>query len=132
MNVMQQSKVLEKQEGEEPFTIIIGGNPRKDLDDFFSGKSIDQPKDVLYLDTFEQLHELLSPKKLDLLKWLMDLPKNHGPCSVSETAKKIKRKQEAVSRDLKQLKKLGLVELKKDKQKTIPVSKFRKIVIKIM
>ncbi|MBI4052951.1 MAG: ArsR family transcriptional regulator [Candidatus Diapherotrites archaeon] len=126
---MQKSQAIEKPKEEEPFTIIIGGNEEKDLDDFFSGKSTDQPKDVLYLDTFEQLHELLSPKKLDLLKWLMDLPKNHKPCSVSDTAKKIKRKQEAVSRDLKQLKKLGLVELKKDGQKTIPTPKFRRIEI---
>ena len=132
MSVMQKSKMIEKQGAEEPFTIIIGGNARKDLDELLSGKplsEINQPKDALYLDTFERLHELLSPKKLDLLLALMENPKH---CCVSETAAKIKRKQEAVSRDLKQLKKLGLVELKKDGQKTIPKPKFRKLEIRIM
>ena len=37
-------------------------------------KDIKIPKNALYLKSFEQLHELLSLKRLDLLLYLMDVP----------------------------------------------------------
>ncbi len=112
-------------------TIIIGGNFDKDLDELLSDKyDPSHPLNTLYLKSFEELHELLSPKKMDLLKWLIEYkPK---PCeSVSGLAQKLGRKQEAISRDLKQLRKLGLITEKKDKQSVLVSVPFKKLVIEI-
>jgi len=115
----------------DKLTIIVGGDFDKGLDELLSDKyDPSYPLNTLYLKSFEQLHELLSPKKMDLLKWLIEYkPK---PCeSVSGLAKKLNRKQEAISRDLKQLRKLGLITEKKDKQSVLVSVPFKKLVIEI-
>jgi len=112
-------------------TIIIGGDIDKDLKELFSDKyDPSYPLNTLYLKSFEELYELLSPKKLDFLRWLIEYkPK---PCeSVSGLAKKLGRKQEAISRDLKQLRKLGLITEKKDKQSVLVSVPFKKLVIEV-
>jgi len=109
----------------EKLTIIIGGNADRDLEKLFQGK-FDQPTNTLYLDTYEKFQELLSPKKIDLLMQIANT-KDLGVC---ELAKKTKRNQTAISRDLKKLKKQGFVKTKKEKQKTIVSPIFSKIEIK--
>jgi len=115
----------------EPFTIIVGGDMDKDLDDLFSGRNINQPKNMLYLNTVEQLLDLLSPKKLSTLKWLMEYQPSDNPKTISQIAKENNRFQEAVSKDIKELKKNGFVETKKDKQKVYAFPKHSEIIIKI-
>jgi predicted transcriptional regulator len=115
---------------DEPLTIIIGGDDDKDLTDLLSGKRLDQPKNILYLDTFEELDDLLSPKRLELLRYLMKNQKGEMPKSISILAKETKRFQEAISKDIKHLAKLGLVEIKKEKQSVYAYPKYKAITIK--
>jgi predicted transcriptional regulator len=117
----------------EDLTIIIGGNHEEDLRRIFS-KGCDlskEPKNTLYLNSFEQLHELLSPKKMDLLKYLIEYNPKCPASSVSDLAKKTNRKQEAISRDLIQLRKLGLIKEKKEKQSVLVSAPFRKLIIEV-
>lgn len=119
---------------EYSLTIYVGRDSDKDLDELFKGKKttdIKIPKNALYLKSFEQLHELLSPKKLDLLLYLMDVPQKKIPKTISEVAGDLGRKQEAISRDISHLKKLELIELKKEGQKTYACPKYASIDIKI-
>ena len=118
-------------EKKEPFTIIIGGDMEKDLDDLFSGKRTKQPKNCLYLDTVEQLLKLLSPKRLSTLKFLMEYQPQENPQTISQIAKKSNRFQEAVSKDIKYLKEKGFVETRKEKQKVFAFPKHSEIVIRI-
>jgi len=115
----------------EPFTIIVGGNMDKDLDDLFAGKNLNQPKNSLYLDTVEQLLDLLSPKKLSTLKFLMEYQSEKHPKSISQIAKENNRFQEALSKDIKHLEKNGFVTTTKDKQKVYAAANHSEIIIRI-
>ncbi|MBT4192187.1 MAG: hypothetical protein HOE11_02675 [Candidatus Diapherotrites archaeon] len=112
----------------EPLTIVVGRDMEKDWDSFLSGKTKDRPKNMLYLDSYKELSDLLSPKNIGLLKIIASFPKGN---SVGELSDKSKRKQEAISRDIKKLKKNGFIETRKDKQKTIVTPKYSKIIIEI-
>jgi len=116
---------------ENVLTIIIGGDEDADMRDLFAGKRLDQPKNVLYLDNYAQLAELLSPARIGVLRFLMKDYRHERENSVSQTAKALKRHQEAVSRDIAHLKKNGFVETKKSKQATIALPKYAEIQIKI-
>jgi predicted transcriptional regulator len=111
---------------EEPLTIIIGGNPDRDLEKLFAGDRT-QPKNMLYLKSYKQFLDLMSPKKIDLLRELAKME----PYTVCELAKKTKRKQEAISRDIKELKQKGFVKTRKEGQKTKISPIFKKIEITI-
>lgn len=117
----------------DEITIIIGGNADADLERLFSDDCdlSKEPQNVLYLKSFEQLHTLLSPKRLDLLRWLIEYKPKAGCQTVSGLAAGLKRKQEAISRDLKQLRKLGLIKEKKDKQSVLVSVPFKKMVIEV-
>jgi predicted transcriptional regulator len=115
----------------EPFTIIVGGDMDEDFEDLFSGKNIDQPKNSLYLDSVEQLLDLLSPKKLSTLKFLIEYQSEKNPKSISQIAKENNRFQEALSKDIKHLEKNGFVTLTKDKQKVYASAKHSEIIIRI-
>jgi predicted transcriptional regulator len=117
-------------ESDDIFTILVGGDMDEDHRLIFSGKIEGLPKNILYLDTFEELNDLLSPKKMELLRHLMMYQRTTLPKSISIIAKDIGRFQEAISKDIKYLKKLGLVEIVKEKQCVYPYPKFREIVIK--
>lgn len=95
-------------------TIIIGGDMDKDLEEMLERpeKAIVRPPHVLYLDTYEQLHDLLSPAKIDVLHSIISYDTSQEP-DIKGLAKQAKRKQEAVSRDVHALEKMKLVELKK-------------------
>ena len=100
-------------------TIIVGGDAEADYNELFSKKPlarINQPRNSLYLETYSQLDRLLSPAKMDLLRYLMETQSAEKPKSISEIARDLKRHQEAISRDVNYLKNLGLVVLKRFKQ----------------
>jgi predicted transcriptional regulator len=118
----------------DSLTILIGANEEADIKELFSGKPINeiiQPKNILYLDSFEQLYKLLSPAKLDLLRFLIEYSPNKKPKTVSEIANGLNRHQEAISRDLGQLKQLGLIERKQIKQTVFAQAKIKSINIKL-
>jgi predicted transcriptional regulator len=120
---------------EESLTIFIGRDSDKDIEELFSKKpfkEIDQPRNALYLNSFEELHRLLSPAKLDLLRALITYhPKSCEERSVSEIAKETHRHQEAISRDLSSLKKIGLVSTKAEKQKVFAKPEIKSICIRL-
>ncbi len=125
---------MNKKMNRDAFMIVIGGDPDADDLELLSGKPIEetnQTRNMLYLNSVEQLIRLLSPKKIDLLRFLMKPYPVTCPDSVSGIASKLHRKQEAVSRDLKQLKKLGLVKTTKNKQKIQASVSFKRIEIRI-
>lgn len=119
---------------EKSLSIIIGGDMDSDFEELFSGgslKEIKQPLNALYLDSFDQLYRLLSPKRIDLLHYLIWVQSRKKPKSVSEIANELDRHQEAISRDLNALKRLGLVSLKKTKQTVFVSPNFSGIDIKV-
>jgi predicted transcriptional regulator len=114
--------------------IVIGGSADLDFKELFSGKplaEIMQPGNCLYLKSYEQLDRLLSPARMDLLRYLMASQSGEKPKSVSEIAKALKRHQEAVSRDINYLKARGLVALKRFKQTVYAMPAFSEIKIRI-
>ncbi|MFH1234932.1 MAG: helix-turn-helix domain-containing protein [Candidatus Diapherotrites archaeon] len=114
--------------------IVIGGSADLDLKELFSGKplaEIMQPGNCLYLESYEQLDRLLSPARMDLLRYLMASQSGEKPKSVSEIARALKRHQEAVSRDVNYLKARGLVALKRVKQTVYAMPAFSEIEIRI-
>ncbi|MDD4251155.1 MAG: hypothetical protein PHX27_03120 [Candidatus ainarchaeum sp.] len=112
--------------------IIIGGDFDKDFNDLLNGKI--NPKkhsqNIIYLDSFKQLNELLSPSKLDLFNYLIDFQDKTNPKPLSKIALELKRKKEAISRDIKQLNNLELITLKKIKQTIYALPKYNSIEIK--
>jgi predicted transcriptional regulator len=115
-------------------SILIGGDIKGDYKELFSGKPITeilQPRNTLYLESYEQLDKLLSPKRMDLLRHLMERQINQKPESVSQLAKVLNRHQEAISRDVSYLKKIGLVILKQVKQTVYAFPLYTSIDIQI-
>ncbi len=115
--------------------IEIGKDIEKDYSELFSGKPfsrINQSKNTLYLDSYEQLTKLISAKKMDLLLFLMGFQTQKNPFSVSQIAKKLNRHQEAVSRDLTYLKNLELVKVEQSKQMSYAFPVYSEIDIKII
>lgn len=114
--------------------IIVGGDIDSDYDELFSGKPLNeiaQPRNALYLDSFEQLHKLLSPKRLDLLRHIMETQSGVKPKSVSEIATELGRHQEAISRDITSLKNLGLIAIKRFRQTAYALPEYSRIEIKV-
>jgi len=119
---------------DKKLVIVIGGNMDADYEELFSGKPLNeivQPKNALYLESYAQLNKLLSPAKMDLLLYLMEKQSGKSPKSVSEIAKELKRHQEAVSRDLAQLKNFGFVALKRFRQSVYAMPLYSRIDIRI-
>jgi len=118
----------------DTLTILIGGDIESDYKELFSRKplkEIAQAKNTLYLDSYEQLDKLLSPKRIDLLRYLIEVQKADKPKSISDIAKALNRHQEAISRDINHLKNLGFVTLKRFKQTVYAFSLYSCIDIKV-
>ncbi len=114
--------------------IAIGRDMESDFKELFSKKplsEIDQAENMLYLDSYEQLDKLLSPKKMDLLRYLMEEQTPEKPRSITQIAKALHRHQEAISRDIASLKNLGMVLLKKTKQTVYVLPAYAKVNIQI-
>ncbi len=114
-------------------TIIVGGNMEKDERELFENpkKAMKQPQNVLYLDTYAQLIKFLSPKRLDLLYYLIQNKRLSQHKPVGQIAKELKRKQEAISRDLHYLSGLKLIDLKKSKQLVLAQTNLEGIEIQL-
>ena len=124
------SKVTDMKE--KALTIVIGGDMGKDEEDLLKKPlgQIKQTSNMLYLDSYEELYKILSPAKLDLLHYL--IKKANGvkdEKGVSEIAKDLRRKQEAISRDLHYLKAFGLVDLQKSGQKVVASTQLNNVCI---
>ena len=70
---------------------------------------------TLYLKHSKELYEILSPKRLELLRYITGNPLEKN--TISELAKKLKRKQEAISRDATLLYGYKMIQKEKEKQK---------------
>ena len=82
-------------EMKKKLTIKIGGDMDADDRELLTNiKKARRPSHTLYLDSIEQLHALLSPKKIHILKSLLE---NDDNPTVSELAKKTNRKQQSRS-----------------------------------
>jgi predicted transcriptional regulator len=97
--------------------IKIGGNPRDDI-----RKACMNPKrnaklgtSTLYLKSTKDLYEILSPQRMELLLYLTNHQKESN--TITGLAKKLKRRQEAISRDAIFLEKHSLIKKTKQKQK---------------
>lgn len=97
--------------------IKIGGNLKRDLKEVLL-----DPKNkaninthTIYLKNSKELYKILSPERLELLRYITD--NNQAELTVSELAGKLKRKQEAISRDAILLEKYNIIEKVKNKQK---------------
>lgn len=95
--------------------IKIGGDMKKDVRMAFSNPSRANPDShTLYLKNSEELYEILSPRRLELLRYIIKHQTEHK--TISEAAKELKRKQEAISRDACLLSRYALIEKVKEKQ----------------
>ena len=70
---------------------------------------------TLYLKSSKDFYEILSPQRLDLLRYITGNPLEKN--TISELAKKLERKQEAISRDTTLLHGYKMIQKIKEKQK---------------
>jgi predicted transcriptional regulator len=95
--------------------IKIGGDMKGDIKQVFDNpKTAQKNSHTLYLKNSEDLYEILSPKRLELLRYII----NHqiDKKTISELAEELERKQEAISRDANLLVKYNLIEKIREKQ----------------
>ncbi len=86
-----------------------------------------EPRRVLYVDDLEMLAAIISNKKLQLIKFIG----NNKISSVSELAKKLNRKQEAVSRDISKLESVGLLKKERKGKNIVPKIAAKSITISL-
>lgn len=121
---------LKKVDPNKVLTIIVGGDMDKDDDRLFNDPNEwkTHPRHTVYVHSYEELHNMLSPAKLDLLIELM----NYNPWkeeNVGSIAQKTKRKREAISRDLHHLAAMNLIKLKKAGKMVLVTTPFESIQI---
>ncbi|MFH1390778.1 MAG: hypothetical protein ABIH20_00520 [Candidatus Diapherotrites archaeon] len=83
---------------------------------------------TLYLKSAHELYELLSPKRIELLSFVINQSTKK---TIGEISKKLKRKQEAISRDATILSKHELIQKSKEKQKTYLKPKYNSLQIQL-
>lgn len=113
----------------EKVTIIIGKDFGEDLDQLVKDPSYQDkmPRAAIYFSSMKQLTSILTRKKMELFEYVAaDFSKN-----VKEIAIELHRKDEAVSRDLKQLEKFGLIEMIRKGNKAYPRAKCTSVEIKL-
>ncbi|MBS3059092.1 MAG: hypothetical protein J4224_01560 [Candidatus Diapherotrites archaeon] len=97
--------------------IKIGARLEDDLRDIYHAPGRRTPNThTLYLKKPEELSEILSPKRIELLKYIISNRKKNR--TISEISKKLNRKQEAISRDANLLVKHNLIRKIRQKQMT--------------
>ena len=84
-------------------------------------------KTVVFVKDAKTISRILSEKRLELMRAI----KEHPDYNVTMLANLLKRKQEAVSRDLGILKGFGLVELEKTAKEVRPEIKSTRVMIEI-
>ena len=83
---------------------------------------------TLYLKNAAQLYTLLSPKRIELLSFVINKTNKK---TISEISKELKRKQEAVSRDAGILSNNNLLKKIKENQKTYLKANYDSLQIKL-
>jgi len=73
------------------------------------------PSKMIFAENYDIINKVLSPKRLELIKTIND----NEHISVNELAKLLKRKQEAISRDIKILKQMRIINVKRVGNKKI-------------
>ena len=77
------------------------------------------PRDAFVLLRTSSIVHLFTPRRIELLNVI----KHEKPTSLNDLAEKVSRTKQAVSRDLRILRKYDLVLLQRDGRKTIPILK---------
>jgi predicted transcriptional regulator len=96
--------------------IRIGGNPQDYLKKIYDNPKSAKPNThTLFLKKSNELTEILSPKRLELLTHLIKHQTERK--TISEIAQELKRKQEAISRDANTLAKYKMLEKVKEEQR---------------
>jgi predicted transcriptional regulator len=109
----------------DKLVIKLSSEMDSDIKDLFSPKkSINIPKNILYVNNSKQLSSILSSERLALL-----LNLNKTKMDVSTTAKKLNRKQEAISRDATILEQFGLIKKTKKGKQVFLEPRIKKIEI---
>lgn len=110
--------------------IRIGGDALKDMTKVMKDPSKGEPgTHTIYLKRPEELSELLSPKKLEMLRFILNYPDK--PRTVTEVSKKTKRKQESISRDAAILEKHSLIEKIRKGRTALLKAKYDTLEIKL-
>jgi len=111
--------------------VKIGGNPKDDIKAVFDNpKENGQPNtNTLYLKDAKELYEILSPQRMELLLYLANNSKEQN--TINGLAKKLKRRQEAISRDTIVLERHQLVKKTKEKQKVFVKSMYGTLNLKL-
>ena len=110
--------------------IKIGGDMLKDIKEVFDDPRKMKPgTHTMHLKTTQDLYEMLSPKRLELLMYIIE--HQNEKKSISELANELNRKQEAISRDSKVLTKYNLVQKVKDKKTVYLKAMYGSLVINL-
>ncbi|MDP7323878.1 MAG: hypothetical protein QF632_03920 [Candidatus Woesearchaeota archaeon] len=102
----------------------------RDLQDIEKGIIKTMRENSISFKSLDQLRQFLTPKRIELLKVI----NRKKPNSIYELAKLVKRTPENVNTDIKMLKQLGFVSVKKVKdkrRKSIPSVNFDKMIVEI-
>ncbi|MBI4052949.1 MAG: hypothetical protein HY394_02840 [Candidatus Diapherotrites archaeon] len=109
--------------------IVVGGDMGQDLRKFM--KNPDKKEfgtQRVYVKTFDEVRRVLSPQKLDMLCRFSK--GEFGNLTVGETAKRLNRKQEAISRDVSGLARHGLIKKTKKGRQVLLSAPFKSIEIR--
>lgn len=110
--------------------IKIGGNMMEDLENAYKNPKLRNPgTHTLYLKNSQELYELLSPQRLELLRYVTCHP--HEKNSIGHLAKKLERKQEAISRDAAFLEKHQMLKKIKEEQRVYLKALYGSLDLKI-
>ena len=111
--------------------INIGGDMLKEIKEVFDDPSKLKPNThTIFLKTSQDLYEMLSPKRLELLRYIIEHQKEKK--SISELASELNRKQEAISRDSNVLTKYNLVQKIRDKKTIYLKALYGSLVINLV
>lgn len=99
--------------------IKIGGDAKKDIKSVMENpkKNMRPGTTTLYLKSTKDLYEILSPQRMELLLYLTGHSQERN--TINDLSKKLKRRQEAISRDTILLEKHSLIKKTKQKQQVI-------------
>ncbi len=108
--------------------VKIGADMDDDLEALSHPENVDKfPDKVIYFKSAKQLASVLSAQKLTLLQYVA---KSEGR-PVTKISLELSRKKEAVSRDLHELKRLGLLQMRREGNKVYPKVSYSAIQIEL-
>lgn len=102
---------------------------REAMKEVSEGRSV-KPQSVISFESLKTMRKFITDKRLKILRAV----KNYKPASIYQLAKILKRDAKNVSDDVHYLSELGLIEIKKGKdkrQKIRPIVDYGKILLEI-